>query len=204
MSGVAMGAQQPQVSDRIATVPNAISGFRLLTIPVFAWLALVPQADGWAALVLMVGGFSDYIDGVLARRWGQVTRLGQALDPIADRLATVTVLVVFLIRDIVPVWFVVLLVARDVVLSVQMGRLRRHGVWGLPVTWVGKAATFNLMASFPLLLWGAGAQSGVELLARVSGAAFALWGAGLYLYSGVLYLRQAREFLAGVPATAGA
>ncbi len=197
-----MRTQQPQVTDRIWTLPNVISGVRLLTIPVFAWLALVPQADAAAATVLALGGVTDYLDGVLARRWDQVTRLGQLLDPIADRLSTVTVLIVFLVRDVVPLWFVALLVLRDVVLSVQMARLRGRGITGLPVNWVGKAATFNLMVSFPLLLWGAGATTGVEVVARASGAAFALWGAGLYLYSAVLYLRQGQETLARLPAAA--
>jgi len=107
---------------------------------------------------------------------------------------------VFLVRGIVPLWFVALLVLRDVVLTVQMARLKGRGVTGLPVNWVGKAATFNLMLSFPLLLWGAGATSGVELLAGSVGWAFALWGAGLYLYSGLLYLRQARDVMGRVPA----
>lgn len=196
--------QGVHVSDRIWTVPNVISGIRLLTIPLFAWLALVAEQDAAAALVLAIGGITDYFDGLLARRWNQVTRLGQLLDPIADRLSTVTVLVVFLVRGIVPMWFVALLVLRDAVLSVQMARLRGRGVTGLPVNWVGKSATFNLMIAFPLLLWGAGATSGIDLLASVAGWAFALWGAWLYLYSGALYFRQTREVMSRVPAVAGA
>ena len=195
-----MRVREPQVSDRVWTVPNLLSVIRLITIPIFAWLALVPEQDALAALVLALGSITDYFDGMLARRWDQVTRLGQLLDPIADRLSTVTVLVVFLVRGIVPLWFVALLVLRDVVLTVQMARLKGRGVTGLPVNWVGKAATFNLMLSFPLLLWGAGATSGVELLARSVRWAFALWGAGLYLYSGLLYLRQARDVMGRVPA----
>ena len=195
-----MRVREPQVSDRVWTVPNLLSVIRLITIPIFAWLALVPEQDALAALVLALGSITDYFDGMLARRWDQVTRLGQLLDPIADRLSTVTVLVVFLVRGIVPLWFVALLVLRDVVLTVQMARLKGRGVTGLPVNWVGKAATFNLMLSFPLLLWGAGATSGVELLARSVGWAFAVWGAGLYLYSGLLYLRQARDVMGRVPA----
>jgi cardiolipin synthase len=195
-----MRVREPQVSDRVWTVPNLLSVIRLITIPIFAWLALVPEQDALAALVLALGSITDYFDGMLARRWDQVTRLGQLLDPIADRLSTVTVLVVFLVRGIVPLWFVALLVLRDVVLTVQMARLKGHGVTGLPVNWVGKAATFNLMLSFPLLLWGAGATSGLELLVRSIGWAFALWGAGLYLYSGLLYLRQARDVMGRVPA----
>jgi cardiolipin synthase len=195
-----MRVLEPQVSDRVWTVPNLLSVIRLITIPIFAWLALVPEQDALAALVLALGSITDYFDGMLARRWDQVTRLGQLLDPIADRLSTVTVLVVFLVRGIVPLWFVALLVLRDAVLTVQMARLKGRGVTGLPVNWVGKAATFNLMLSFPLLLWGAGGTSGLELLVRSVGWAFALWGAGLYLYSGWLYLRQARDVMGRVPA----
>jgi cardiolipin synthase (CMP-forming) len=200
-----MRVQEPVVrTDLVWTVPNVLSGIRLLTIPLFAWLALVAEQDAAAALVLALGGATDFFDGVLARRWNQVTRLGQLLDPIADRLSTVTVLVVFLIRGVVPLWFVALLVLRDAVLAVEMGRLKGRGITGLPVNFIGKAATFNLMLSFPLLLWGADPQSDIEQLARVAGWALALWGMGLYLYSGLLYVRQTREVMAHVTSTAGA
>ncbi len=199
-----MQAEQAQVRNLVWTVPNLLSVLRLLSIPLFVWLALVPQEDGLAALVLVVGGATDFFDGMLARRWDQVSRIGQLLDPIADRLSTLAVLIVFLVRGVVPLWFVVLLLARDVVLSIQMGRLKSHGVTGLPVNFVGKAATFNLMLSFPLLLWGADPQSMLQEVARVFGWALALWGAGLYLYSAVLYLRQARTVLAGPSLAAGA
>lgn len=200
-----MAEQEPAVqADLVWTVPNMLSGVRLLTIPVFAWLALGPQEDGLAALVLALGGLTDYLDGILARRWNQVTRLGQLLDPIADRLSTVTVLVVFLIRGVVPLWFVAVLVLRDAVLAIEMGRLKARGITGLPVNYIGKAATFNLLLSFPLLLWGADAQSAIEELARIAGWALALWGTGLYLYSGVLYVRQTRDVLSQLPAPAAA
>jgi cardiolipin synthase len=195
-----MQVQQTQVqTDRVLTVPNLLSVVRLVSIPVFMWLALVRQADGAAALVLVVGGLTDYFDGMLARRWNQISRVGQLLDPIADRLATLAVLVVFLVRDVVPWWFVALLLGRDLVLAVQMAVLKRHGITGLPVHFVGKTATFHLMASFPLLMWGVSATSGPAELARIVGWALALWGAGLYLYAGWLYLRQARDVLARTP-----
>lgn len=200
-----MQVQQTQVqTERVWTLPNALSVARLLTIPVFVWLALGAEQDGWAALVLALGGITDYLDGMLARRWNQITRVGQLLDPIADRLSTVAVLVVFLMRGVLPWWFVALLVGRDVVLALQMARLKRHGVTGLPVNFVGKTATFNLLASFPLLMWGVSALTGPASVARIVGWALALWGAGLYLYSGWLYLRQAHRVLAGsAPAAAG-
>lgn len=196
-----MRVQETRVqTDRVVTLPNALSLLRLLLIPVFLWLALVPEADGPAALVLAVGGVTDYLDGMLARRWNQISRVGQLLDPIADRLSTFAVLVVFLLRGVVPWWFVVLLVGRDVLLAVQMARLRSRGVTGLPVNFVGKAATFNLLLSFPLLLWGVSAVAGPAMAARVLGWALAIWGAGLYLYSALLYVRQSREVLAAMPA----
>jgi cardiolipin synthase len=125
---------------------------------------------------------------------------GPAAGP--DRLSTLAVLVVFLLRGVVPWWFVALLVARDVVLSVQMARLRRRGVTGLPVNFVGKTATFNLMSAFPLLMWGVSAETGPAIVARTVGWALAVWGAGLYLYSGWLYLRQGRDVLGRLPAPA--
>ena len=195
--------QSPVQTEAVWTVPNGLSLLRLATIPLFVWLALGPQADGWAALTLVVGGVTDYLDGWLARRWNQVSRVGQLLDPIADRLTTLCVLVVFLLRGIVPWWFVAIVVGRDVVLAVEMGRLKRAGITGLPVHFVGKAATFNLLMSFPLLMWGAdAAQGGLPALARTAGWALALWGVGLYLYGAWLYLRQGREVLARVPTTA--
>jgi cardiolipin synthase len=200
-----MRVQEPAVrTDLVWTVPNLLSFLRLLTIPLFAWLALVPEQDQAAALVLAIGGMTDFFDGMLARRWNQVTRLGQLLDPIADRLSTITVLVVFLVRDVVPLWFVLVLVLRDVVLAVEMGRLKSRGITGLPVNFIGKAATFNLMIAFPLLLWGVDAQSALEQLVRIAGWAFALWGTGLYLYSALLYIRQTREVLSELPVATGA
>lgn len=182
-------------TDRIWTVPNILSMLRLALIPVFIWLAVWAQQDLAAAIVLAVGGITDYLDGAIARRTHQISRLGQLLDPIADRASTFTVMVVFLIRGIFPWWFVVLLLARDLMLAIYLGRLRKLGVTGLPVNFVGKLATFNLLIAFPLLMAGAGSGS-LALVARVLGWAAAGWGAGLYWYSAVLYVRQARGILA--------
>jgi cardiolipin synthase len=199
-----MQVQQTAVqTDRVLTVPNLLSFARLLTIPLFVWLALGPEEDGWAAVVLALGGLTDYFDGMLARRWNQISRVGQLLDPIADRLATLAVLLVFLVRAVVPWWFVAVLLGRDLVLALQMAVLKRHGVTGLPVNFVGKAATFFLMASFPLLMWGVSATAGPAELARIVGWALALWGAFLYLYSGWLYLHQARQVMLATPIPAG-
>ena len=186
-------------TDRILTIPNVLSFARLLGVPLFLWLVLVPEADGWAFVVLAVSGITDYLDGVIARATGQISRLGQLLDPLADRLYTVATLVGLALRTIIPWWLVVVILARDVMLTVVLARLRRRGVVGLPVHYLGKAATFCLMCGLPLLLLGSGATgAGLTFadLARDIGWAFVIWGTALYWWAGLLYLAQARRILA--------
>jgi cardiolipin synthase (CMP-forming) len=188
--------QQTEVqTDRVFTVPNLLSGLRLLGVPVFLWLILVPEADGWAVVLLMVSGFTDWLDGYLARKWNQISRVGQLLDPVADRLYILATLVGLLLRGIVPLWFVMLLVSRDLLLAVVLAILKRRGVTGLPVHFLGKAATFCLLYAFPLLLLGDGSTRFAEV-ANVLGWAFAVWGTALYWWAGVLYIGQARRILA--------
>ncbi|HSK54796.1 MAG TPA: CDP-alcohol phosphatidyltransferase family protein [Jiangellales bacterium] len=182
----------PVDTDRVLTVPNALSLLRLAGVPLFLWLVLGPQADGWALLVLLAAGFTDWLDGVLARRWNQTSRLGALLDPLADRLYILATVVALTLRDIIPLWFAVLLVSRDVFLAMLVPFLRRYGYQALPVHFLGKAATFNLLYAFPLLLLGDG-EGTLALLARVFGWAFAVWGTGLYWWAGILYAEQLRR-----------
>jgi cardiolipin synthase len=182
-------------TDRVLTLPNVLSALRLLGVPLFLWLIIGPEADGLAIVVLVLAGFTDWLDGYLARRWHQITRVGQLLDPIADRLYILATLVGLLIRGIVPLWFVVLLVSRDVVMSAVLAVLKRRGVTGLPVHFLGKAATFCLLYAFPLLLLGDG-TGWVAETAKVFGWAFAVWGTALYWWAAVLYIGQARRIMA--------
>jgi cardiolipin synthase (CMP-forming) len=184
----------PATSPRVLTVPNLLSLLRLAGVPLFLWLVLVRKADGWALAVLMISGVTDYVDGLLARRWNQITRFGQLLDPLADRLYILAVLVGLTVRDIIPLWLAAVLVGRDLVLIVCYPSLRRHGYGVLPVNYVGKAATFNLLYAFPLLLLGEGSGS-VATLAQIFGWAFAIWGTGLYWWAGVLYVVQTRQLV---------
>lgn len=185
-------------SDRVLTVPNALSLLRLAGVPLFAAL-LLAREDGWALLVLMVSGATDYLDGYLARRWGQVTRVGQLLDPAADRLYILSTLVGLAWRDIIPWWLVVLIVARDVLLAFTVPLLARHGYGPLPVHFLGKAATFNLLYAFPLILLGEWSATFTDI-AQPLGWAFAWWGTALYWWAGVLYLRQVVDVVSAVPA----
>ncbi|WNB84316.1 CDP-alcohol phosphatidyltransferase family protein [Cellulomonas sp. ATA003] len=187
-----MGREQV-VSGRILTVPNVISALRLALVPVFAIL-IVQGEDVWALVVLAVSGASDWLDGVIARRFDQVSRLGKVLDPAADRLFILVTLVALVWRDAIPLWLVVALVSRDVLLACLMPFLARHRYGPLPVHFAGKAATFALLYAFPLLLlaeW----PGAVGTTAAVLGWAFAWWGLGLYWFAAALYLVQARALL---------
>ena len=142
------------IRDRFWTVPNVLSVIRLIGVPIFLWLALGPRADGWAVAVLAVAGLTDWLDGRIARRWHQVSRIGQMLDPVADRLYIFATVIALTLRDVIPLWLVIVLIARDVCMACLMPALRTRGFTSLPVHFVGKAATFCLLYSFPLVLLG--------------------------------------------------
>ena len=180
---------------RVWTVPNVVSMLRLLGVPLFLWLVLVPQADVLALIVLMVSGFTDWLDGYLARRLNQASKLGEILDPVADRLYILAVVVGLAWRDIIPWWVAIVLPARDAFLWCLVPFLRTRGYSALPVHFLGKAATFNLLYAFPLLFIGDGTGT-IARLALVFGWAFALWGIGLYWWAGLLYAWQVRKLLA--------
>jgi cardiolipin synthase len=183
--------------DRVATLPNALSLARILGVPLFLWLILGPHRDGLALLVLMLSGATDYLDGWLARRLNQTSRLGQLLDPAADRLYILATMVGLTLRQVIPLWLTLFLLARDLMLAACVPRLRQLGYGpALPVHYLGKAATFNLLYAFPFLLLGdhSGADmTATAILASVFGWAFAIWGAGLYWWAGILYVIQVRE-----------
>ncbi|MBV9092148.1 MAG: CDP-alcohol phosphatidyltransferase family protein [Mycobacteriaceae bacterium] len=181
-------APAPQ-RERVLTVPNMLSVVRLVLVPVFLYLLLVAHADAWATGILMFTGASDWADGKIARLMNQSSRLGELLDPLVDRIYVVTVPIAFGLRRFVPWWIVAVLIGRDVLLAATLPALRRRGLTSLPVTYIGKAATFGLMSGFPLILLG---QFGA-LWSRVSlavGWGFLIWGLATYLWSFVLYMVQ--------------
>ena len=185
-------------TDRVWTLPNVLSFLRLAGVPLVLWLILGPQADGLAVLVLALGGFTDWLDGYLARAWHQTSRIGQMLDPIADRLYILAVLIGLALREIVPWWLVVIIVGRDVFVVVLVPILKTRGYSSLPVHFVGKVATFCLLYAFPLVLLGSGQQGWLQL-AWVLGWAFAIWGTALYWYAGGIYALQIIRFLRSTP-----
>ena len=186
--------ENPVSGTRVLNIPNLLSIGRLLLVPVFAVLILVDHV-GWAIVVLVVSGLSDYLDGTLARRWGQTTRLGQMLDPIADRLYILTTLLGLAYRDVIPWWLVLLLIARDAVLVGSLLLMTVEERRPLEVSFLGKAATACLLYAFPLLLLG-DVDGVAGDIAQPVGWAFAWWGTSLYWWSALLYLRQAAAVLA--------
>jgi cardiolipin synthase len=145
-----------------------------------------------------VSAITDWLDGKIARATGQISRLGQLLDPLADRAYIAAALLGLAIRGIIPWWLVIVLLARDLILGIVLVLLKRRGITGLPVHFLGKAATFCLLYALPILLLGAGATGeGLTFAdaARVLGWAFAIWGTALYWWAGLLYLEQARRIL---------
>ena len=184
-------AQSPSTDsyDRLLTVPNLLSVLRLLGVPLFLWLLLGPHADVAALVVLALSGLSDWADGVLARRLHQASRLGELLDPLADRLYILATLVGLTLRDIIPWWLAALIVLRDLVLLATVPALRRRGYWSLPVHYLGKAGTFALLYAFPLLLLASHEGTAADI-ARPIAWAFTIWGVALYWWAGVLYLMQ--------------
>ncbi|WP_300642764.1 CDP-alcohol phosphatidyltransferase family protein [Nocardioides sp.] len=187
-----------QADAGVWTLPNLLSAVRLALIPVFLWLVLGPEADGWALGLLVLSGVTDWLDGWLARRWGQTSVLGQVLDPVADRLYILAVVVGLALREVIPWWLAVSLPLRDALMWLLVPLLRTRGYSALPVHFLGKAATFNLLYAFPLLLLGDG-EGVVADLAQVFGWAFAIWGVGLYWWAGVLYAWQVRKLLMTTP-----
>jgi cardiolipin synthase (CMP-forming) len=193
----------PPVSTRIVTIPNILSMFRLLLIPVFFILLLADQF-GWALLLIAVSAVTDFVDGYVARHFNQITRLGQLLDPAADRLFILSTLVGLGVVGVLPWWFVAVIVARDVLLLVLGVVLANHRFGPLPVHHLGKMGTFAILFSMPVLLLAA-AFPDTAWIALPVGWAAGIWGVFLYWWAGVAYALQAARMIRevrGAPAGA--
>jgi cardiolipin synthase len=171
------------------TVPNALSGLRLLLVPVVAWLVWSGHHDRIAAALLFVAGCTDWLDGWIARKWNQVSALGTLLDPLADRLALICVASALAARGVVPVWMCAGVVARDALLATWLPRLRRAKKWALPVTQTGKAGTFALLTGLPMIYLAEILDSEI-----VRSAALVILAAGVVVYwlAGFDYIRRIR------------
>ena len=176
---------------QLGTVPNLLSLLRLALVPVFLVLILNGR-NVEALIVLAVASITDYLDGYFARKLKQETRLGQLLDPAADRLYIFATLIGLAIVGYIPLWLTIVVIARDLILLFTYPILASRGYGPLPVHYLGKAGTFALLYSFPLLLIAA-AFPDISLFVLPVAWAFALWGIGLYWWAGFVYLAQVRS-----------
>ena len=192
------------MGDRIVTWPNALSAARLAGVPVFLWLVIVPQtaeADLIAAGILGLAGISDWLDGKLARMLNQQSRLGQILDPAADRLYIAATFIALAVRGIIPWWLFAAIAGRELCVGIALLVLKNRTPYGaLQVSFVGKTATLCLMYAFPLLFLGAHGGTAAEVV-RVFGWAFAIWGIALYWWAAMLYVAQVRDLVKGAAAS---
>ncbi|MGV8911132.1 MAG: CDP-alcohol phosphatidyltransferase family protein [Rhodoglobus sp.] len=178
----------PEISNRVWTVPNVLSFVRLALVPLFLYLIISAQ-DALALIVLIFSSVSDYLDGVIARRFNQITRLGQLLDPAADRLFIFAALIGLAARNVIPWWLFFVIVAREIMLVVLGLISANYGFGPLPVHHLGKVATAALFYALPILMLGQ-AFPMVAWVTDPIGWAFALWGAFLYWWAGFIYVAQ--------------
>ena len=165
--------------DRIATIPNLLSAIRILLIPVFVLLILHHGTEGAGLVLLGVTVSTDWIDGYIARRWGQVSNLGKLLDPLADRMAIAAGLIAILVRGAFPLWAALLILVRDGIVLLATAILAFGPKVRIDVRWIGKIATFGLMSAIPLIAWG---NLGLPLHAAARGLGWLSFWVGLPLY----------------------
>jgi cardiolipin synthase len=186
-------------SARILTVPNALSLVRLLCVPLFLWLLFAQERRVAAAGLLAVLGSTDWVDGYVARHFGQESELGKVLDPTADRIVLITAAISILVDGAIPVWIAVPVIIREVAVAITAVVLAAKGARRLEVKWIGKAATFALLVSLPLFLWAhePGSHHDVvwtlALLCAIPGVIMSYMAAAAYVPAALDALRESRN-----------
>ena len=194
-----MWSQVQILSSRLMfTLPNLLTGLRALGIPLCLWLILSAEAYPAAVIVLVIAGATDYFDGKLARALNQESRFGELMDPAVDRLYIAAVLIAMYVTEVIPLLVLSLIVLRDIALAFLLLAMKRKGIPPFKVTYLGKAATFNILYALPLLLLTVSAEGNLAQAAFILGWAFAGWGIGLYLWTGVGYAVSGIRSIRGV------
>jgi cardiolipin synthase len=176
------------LNGEVVNIPNLLSFLRIALVPVFLWF-LLEEFFVAAISILALAGLTDFLDGFLARKLNQTTKLGKLLDPVADRLYIFATLLALSATGYVPWWLAGLVILRDLLILISLPVLASVGYRSLPVHYLGKASTFALLYSFPLLLMGKIFSEAAFIITPIAWA-FALWGVVLYWWSGFVYLWQ--------------
>jgi cardiolipin synthase len=148
----ASGDRTP-TSSRVLTVPNLISAVRIAMIPVLWALIVDDDTTAWGIVLFGVVVATDWVDGTIARRTGQVSELGKVLDPVADRAAIAAGLIALVVRGAFPLWAAALILLRDIAVLAAGAVMAAKGL-RIEVRWIGKVATFALMLAIPAVSWG--------------------------------------------------
>lgn len=183
-------------TDRILTVPTVVTFLRLLCLPLFLYLLFGRDDRAYAAWLLGGLGATDWVDGYLARRLGQVSEFGKKFDPTVDRLLFIVAIIAIIIDDAGPAWFLAIVLAREllvggtiVVATVAFGMAR------FDVTYLGKLATFLLMFAIPGFMLGESDIAGAAFF-EVASWILAVPGLALSLYTAVGYVPKIRAGIA--------
>jgi cardiolipin synthase len=178
---------------RIFTIPNILSFARLASVPFFIWLFVADKEEA-AVILYGIGAWTDFFDGAIARRTNSVTELGRLLDPFADRVFIVALAVALVLRDALPLWLMITIVARDVAILVAFPLFESKSIGRIRVNFVGKTATAALLFGLTLLAYGETSFAGQSGTSDV-GMGFVIFGAILYWVAAVMYARQAMDKL---------
>ena len=170
----------------LLNIPNALTALRALGVPAFLYLFLIAEQPIASFVVIALGGITDYLDGKVARALNQTSDFGAKFDPTVDRLYIAAVIIALAIKDYLPWSLVVAIIARDLILFLVIIYQKLRGIPFFEVSFLGKAATFNLLYAFPFLLLEEVAVIGPWCFA--AGWSFAIWGISLYFYTGIQYL----------------
>jgi cardiolipin synthase len=185
-----------RTADRVLTVPNLISVGRLACIPVFLWLLFVQENRLAAGILLGLLGITDWVDGYVARRFGQVSELGKVLDPTADRVLFIVCVGAIIIDGSAPLVFSVLVVARELLVGGSLVVLTAFGMKRFDVSWWGKAGTFGLMMAFPLFLLGAAGDDPINDVCWALGWILGIPALVFSFYAAITYVPVMRRALA--------
>jgi len=203
------GEEIPEGEDRLLTAPNLITLVRLICIPVFLWLLFGRENYIAAAILLAALGATDWVDGYVARRFGQVSNFGKMFDPTVDRLLMIVGIIGIMVADLDIAWFQLfawIVVIREVVLSAFVAGTVLLGAKRMDVTWIGKCGTFAMMTAFPAFL--ASADPSIAGTTAETVLLVIAWGAAIpglicsmiafvgYFPAGVTALREGRELRA--------
>ena len=194
-SEVASPIAEPAASDRILTLPNLISAIRIALIPWFAWVFWTRTNDVLAFALIVIIGSTDWVDGYVARRTGQVSRLGKLLDPVADRAAIIAILFVLALRGTVAMVPAVAILVRDLIVSLVFPVLEAKGFPRIPVNRVGKLATAFIFGGMGFAVMTLPLTADFEAFAELASALLLTLGAALYWFAGALYLREVRRLM---------